>query len=189
MDMGRIEGRVAAWGLVVWSGKGLGSSRRGSTGLARAKGFERGDKALWDSDEVEVLEVSGRKVRVRFMESGGRLWVDGKWLVKASGVVAREVVDAMAAADAIVDGIEGVISERGRFPDEYWKKGVLVKWRRLRRGGASVRELWELLDDLVDGLEGWMSETGDEGPYWKVGVLDAGLKASAGLLGLMRRGA
>jgi hypothetical protein len=107
----------------------------------------------------------------------------------AAGVAAREVADAMSAADAIADGIEGMISEGGAGPGRYWKRSVLVRWRRMRRGGAAVRELWELLEDLVDGLEGYVSEVGDEGPYWKAGVLVAGRRASEGLLGLMRRGA
>jgi len=106
------------------------------------------------------------------------------------GRVEREVEDAERACDEIVDGIEGVMSERGESGVlRYWKRNVLMRWRKGKRAGWVGRELWELLEDLVDGLEGYVSETGDEGPFWKVGVLEEGRRASLRLLALIRRGA
>jgi hypothetical protein len=99
---------------------------------------------------------------------------------------------AMAAAYGIVDGIDGMMSETGDFPGSFWKRDVLSRYDKLgalinRSAGKDLdprdvmklrKDVQELLDDLVDGLEGVVSEQGEvPDRYWKRNVLSKGKKA------------
>ena len=108
--------------------------------------------------------------------------------MKASNPIAI----AMEAAYGIVDGIDGWMSETGDFPSNFWKRDVLDRYDRL---GAAInraakkgldprdemklrKKVQDLLDDLIDGLEGVVSEQGEvPNRYWKRNALSKGKTA------------
>lgn len=107
------------------------------------------------------------------------------------------VPDGMDAAFDIIDGMEGMVSETGEFPDKFWKKDVFSRYDSLaakmnkahKKGTMTGKELQGLIDeaakllyDLIDGLEGVVSEQGEvPSMYWKRGVMNAAKKAYSAL--------
>lgn len=98
------------------------------------------------------------------------------------GVLTR-LNDGMDAAFDIVDGIDGMMSETGSFPSRYWKKDVLrrydkladiinkgVRFQKIENYQAVEKQVKDLLEDLIDGLEGVISETGRL-RYWNRSAL------------------
>ena len=99
------------------------------------------------------------------------------------------IVIAVDAAYNIVDGIDGWISETGDFPSNFWKKDVLDRYDRVsdavNKSAGKVlhprdqiklkKKAEDLLDDLIDGLEGVVSEQGEvPDRYWKRNALSKG---------------
>lgn len=99
------------------------------------------------------------------------------------------IVIAVDAAYNIVDGIDGWISETGDFPSNFWKKDVLDRYDRVsdavNKSAGKVlhprdqiklkKKAEDLLDDLIDGLEGVVSEQGEvPDRCWKRNALSKG---------------
>jgi hypothetical protein len=106
------------------------------------------------------------------------------------------IVIAVDAAYGIVDGIDGWMSETGDFPDNFWKKDVLDRYDRvgaiINKSANKVmdpkdykklkKEVESLVEDLIDGLEGVISEQGEiPDRYWKRSAMRNAQKALRGV--------
>lgn len=93
----------------------------------------------------------------------------------ANELMAANVVrEASDAAFAIVDGMDGMISEQGESVLwKFWKPDILKRWDSLAGKRVGKDDLLPILHDLIDGLEGVVSEQGEMPSYgyWKSGVL------------------
>lgn len=137
-------------------------------------------ETVWVSDDEEdVRRGLGRGLRRTFV----------KRVLRRAGRTAASpaMSEAMKAADAIWDGMAGMVSEEGRFPDRYWKRSVERLYKTLKRSGVAPMEMVQLLDELIDGLEGVDSEGRYPGGYWRPGTLERASRAREGLLAELRR--
>ena len=120
-------------------------------------------------------------------------------IVKDLLVIAKRLVSvkhpvnvALEAANSIIDGIDGWVSETGEFPENFWNKNVSRDYDRLVERankmsrspvetGKMVRllkDIKSLIVDLVIGMEGVISEQGEiPSRYWKSNVLREAVKA------------
>jgi len=131
-----------------------------------------------DVGDVEVVEPVGEGVHK-------------DRTTKKMSAAKNPIIEAMDAAYGIIDGIDGWMSETGDFPSNFWKPDVLRRYDGLsdvinrspsKPEVMTVRRLTngvkKLLLDLVDGLNGVVSEQGEiPDRYWKRNVITQAKKA------------
>lgn len=91
----------------------------------------------------------------------------------ASSIMAGDTIqEAANAAYAIIDGIDGLISEQGEEEARrYWKQDILKRWDAMVGKKVIKEDMLVMLYDLIDGMEGFLSEQGEGNRYWKSNVL------------------
>ena len=107
------------------------------------------------------------------------------------GKTKTTISDAIDVAFDIVDGIDGWMSEKGDFPD-FWEMDILHRYDKIvasinklvgktltdKTEIAIKKKVSKLLIDLMDGLEGVVSEQGEvPRKFWKRNVLTRGKAA------------
>ena len=95
-------------------------------------------------------------------------------IIAKEWVAVNVVQEASDAAFAIIDGMDGMISEQGESVLwKFWKRDILRRWDSLAGKKVGKDELLPILHDLIDGLEGVVSEQGEVPSYgyWKSDVL------------------
>lgn len=84
----------------------------------------------------------------------------------------------MNAIAKIMDGMEGVMSECGESEiSRYWKADVLPRYDAGSKVPIKFSQARDLLADMIEGLEGYLSCNGPDSRYWKSTALSYAKKA------------
>jgi len=91
--------------------------------------------------------------------------------------------DAIKSVEAIMDGMNGWISEAGESELwNFWKRDVIVRYDNASTVPINRGDAYVLLSDLIEGLEGVVSEQGEVPTrYWKKTVLTTAKKRANAL--------